>query len=147
MSDRPAAYELTGGCHCQAIGVRYRTRFPIGVLHVGRCGCSFCRRHGARTSADAGGSLAITERAPGAERYRFGLKTADFLICRGCGVYVAAIIRIYGADFATLNVNVLDDRDAFDPAPPIFHYDNETDAERIARRRQRWTPTTLLKAD
>lgn len=91
--------------------------------------------------------MEIIERAPGAERYRFGLKTADFLICRGCGVYIAAVIRIDGADFATLNVNVLDERDAFDPAPQIFHYDDESDAERIARRRQRWTPTTLLTAD
>lgn len=147
MNDRPAAHELTGGCHCGAIGVRYLTRFPVGILHVGRCGCSFCRRHGARTSADAGGSLEITQRPPGAERYRFGLRTADFLICRGCGVYVAAVIRIDGADFATLNVNVLDDRDAFDPAPPVVSYDVETLADRVARRRQRWTPTSILTAD
>ena len=143
MSDRPVWHELNGACHCGAIEVRYRTRFPVGTLHVGRCGCSFCRIHGARTSADRGGHLEIIERPPGARRYRFGLRTADFLICPGCGSYVAAVIRIDGADYATLNVNILSDRDRFDPAPPIVHYDDETEAERRARRRDRWTPTTV----
>ena len=132
MTDDPAPYELTGACHCGAIGVRYRTRFPVGTLRVGRCGCSFCRIHGARTSSDAGGHLEIDERPPGAARYRFGLKTADFLVCRGCGAYVAATIRIDGRDYATLNVNVLACRDDFDPAPAVVHYDDETEPARIA---------------
>jgi hypothetical protein len=25
-------------------------------------------------------------------RYRFGLKTADFLVCENCGIYMAAVI-------------------------------------------------------
>ena len=136
-------HELRGSCHCGAIAVLYRTRFPVGSLRVGRCGCGFCRRHGARTSSDPGGGVEIVERPPGAARYRFGLRTADFLICRGCGVYVAAVIELDGALYSTLNVNLLDARDAFEPAPPVFHYDHETEAERRARRRARWTPTTV----
>lgn len=140
-------HTMSGACHCGAIAVTYRTRFAVNVLRVGRCGCSFCRIHGARTSSDAQGHLSITERAPGAARYRFGLKTADFLVCRGCGAYVAAIIAVDGRDYATLNVNLLTDRDAFDPAPPVFHYDDETEAERMARRRRQWTPTELSRAE
>ncbi len=144
MSETAARFELTGSCHCGAIGVRYQTRFPVDRLNVGRCGCSFCRTHGARTSADRGGLLQITERPPGAARYRFALKTADFLVCRGCGTYVAAIIENDAKLFATLNVNTLDCRDDFDPAPPVVHYDEETVAERLARRFDRWTPTSIL---
>jgi hypothetical protein len=142
-----ALHALAGACHCGAVRVLYRTRFPLGELRVGRCSCGFCRSHGARTSSDRGGMLEIVERPPGALRYRFGLGTADFLVCRGCGVYVAAVIDVEGALYATLNVNVLDCREAFDPAPPIYHYDGETVAERRARRRARWTPTRLAAAE
>jgi hypothetical protein len=53
------------------------------------------------------------------------------------------VIKEGGALFSTLNVNLLDVRDDFEPAPPVFHYDHETEDERRARRRARWTPTTL----
>ncbi len=144
MNDGPALVELTGACHCGAIEVVYRTRLPVGKLHVGRCGCSFCRIHGARTSSDSGGSLEISERSPGATRYRFGLRTADFLLCRGCGAYIAAAIDVDDGAFATLNVNLLAERAAFDPAPPVVDYDGETEADRLARRRRQWTPTSIL---
>lgn len=143
MKAKAPEHVFTGACHCGAIRVRYLTRFPIGTLRVGRCGCSFCRRHGARTSSDSGGHLAITEQAPGAQRYRFGLGITDFLICRRCGTYVAAVIADGTGQLATLNVNLLDDRDQFDPAPPVVHYDGENAEDRLARRRKQWTPTTL----
>ncbi len=138
---------FTGACHCGAISVRYRTRFPIGTLRVGRCGCSFCRRHGARTSSDAGGHLEITEKPPGAQRYRFGLEITDFLTCRGCGSYVAAVIANGAGYLATLNVNLLDDRDRFDPAPPLVHYDGESPAGRLERRCKQWTPTVIKRSE
>jgi hypothetical protein len=138
--------ELQGACHCGAIRVLYRTRFPVDELRIGRCGCGFCRRHGARTSSDPGGQVEVVEGPPGAARYRFGLRTADFLICRGCGVYVAAVLEADGGLLSTLNVNLLDARDVFDPAPPLYHYDRETAEERRARRKARWTPTVLRGA-
>ena len=133
----------SGACHCGAITVRYHARFPIETLRVGRCGCTFCRTHGARTSSDPGGTLEITERDPGARRYRFGLGITDFLVCRGCGAYVAAVIEDGDGHLATLNVNVLEDRDRFDPAPPLYHYDGETEDGRRTRRRRVWTPAKL----
>ena len=143
-----ASYTPTfeGACHCGTIRVSFRTRHTAETLPVRRCGCSFCRIHGARTAADAQGELEITEAAPGAIRYRFGLKTADFLICRGCGTYVAAIVEDAGALYATLNVNLLEERDRLDPTPPLVHYDGETEAERRARRRMRWTPTKIRQS-
>ncbi len=76
-------------------------------------------------------------------RYRFALRTADFLVCRTCGVYVAAVCTIDDATFGTLNVNVLEARAAFTQAPARVDYDAETVAERIARRRRAWTPTVV----
>ena len=144
MTENAPEYEYTGACHCGAVRVRYRARFPIGTLRIGRCGCSFCRNHGARTSSDAGGFLEIEERAPGAQRYRFGLGITDFLVCNGCGTYIAAVIEDGSRHLATLNVNVLEDRDRFDPAPPLVHYDGETAEQRFARRQKQWMPTTII---
>jgi len=136
-----------GSCHCGAVSVAFRATRPLTELALRRCGCSFCRRHGARTVADPGGSLEIRARPGVLGRYRFGLKTADFLVCGGCGVYVAAVIEDGGRAFATLNANVLEARDSLDPAPPIVHYDGESVEGRIARRRERWTPATLTESD
>jgi len=73
--------------------------------------------------------------------YRFGLQTADFLICRRCGVYVAAMLKTQGGRFATINVNVLDTRPAVPEAVPVS-YAGESAAERARRRAERWTPVS-----
>lgn len=137
----PGAF--AGSCHCGAVSVAFQVTRPLVDLPLRRCGCSFCRRHGARTVADPGGKLVI--RAAGAlNRYRFGLGVTDMLLCANCGVYVAALITHEGRDYATLNVNMLDIREDLDPAPPLVHYDGETAAARIARRLANWTPAEVI---
>ena len=42
-----------------------------------------------------------------------------------------------------VNVNSLDIRDTFDPAPPLHHYDGEDEARRRARRRKFWMPASV----
>jgi hypothetical protein len=74
------------------------------------------------------------------------LQTADFLLCADCGVYVGAVIEGAEGSRATLNVNLLDARGRFDPAPPLASHDGETPEERRARRRACWTPTHLASA-
>lgn len=136
-----------GSCHCGAVKIAFSTRFAVEELRVGRCDCSFCRRHGARTCSDPNGHLLLTETKDDAmSRYRFGLKTADFALCRTCGVYIAAMIDADGEVRATLNVNLLDARDRFDPAPPLVSYAAETADERRARRLARWTPSEIRSA-
>lgn len=142
-----SATELAGTCHCGGVEIEFQTRHPIGTIRIGRCDCSFCRRHGARTVSDPKGRATIREVRPGALRaYRFGLKTADFLLCAECGVYIAAVLEAEGRTVATLNVNQFDARDDFDPAPPLFSYDGESAEERRARRLARWTPAEVIHA-
>ena len=43
-----------------------------------------------------------------------------------------------------VNVNALDIRDTFDPAPPLHVYDGEDEARRRARRRKFWMKTTVI---
>ena len=75
-------------------------------------------------------------------RYRFGLSTADFLVCTRCGVYVAAVLTTRQGVFATLNVNTIRElQSALQRAEPAV-YEGETPLERIARRERAWTPVT-----
>ena len=82
-----------GSCHCGAVKVALESQRAPAQMRVGRCGCSFCRRHGARTMGDREGSLRF-EAAPGALiRYRFGLGITDYLLCAHCGAYVGAVMQ------------------------------------------------------
>jgi len=129
----------SGTCHCEAIGFQYETALAPDDWPMRACGCRFCRTHGAVTTSDPGGALELVCREPGQlMRYRFGLGTADFWVCRGCGVYLGAVTG--DGRSGLINTHALVDRPATLPAPRTTSYDGETAAERLARRHQRWTP-------
>ena len=93
--------------------------------------------------ADPDGRARIAVRDPAKlNRYRFGLRTADFLVCRECGVYVGAVFTDGGdgTAYAVVNVNAFDAPGAFPQAPAVVDYAGEGEAERRARRRAKWTP-------
>jgi hypothetical protein len=132
-----------GSCHCGAVKIELTSAKQPAEMRIGRCACSFCRRHGARTMGDPSGSVAF-HAAPGAvSRYRFGLGITDYLLCAKCGTYVGAIMEDDGRAIGIVNVNMLDIRDTFDPAPPLHVYDGENIEKRRARRRKFWMPATL----
>jgi hypothetical protein len=81
---------------------------------------------------------------PGAlNRYQFGQKTADFLLCRSCGVYLGAVMQANRGSFGIINVRVLHSLLNRLKEPERMTYDNETLAERQARRENRWTPIAV----
>ncbi len=136
---------LSGGCHCGNLQLRFTPSLPPAQLPVRSCRCAFCVRHGARTASDPAGRVRITVRERRRLlRYRFGLRTADFLVCGQCGVYVAAVLPDRRTPVATVNINVLTDRDLLTRDAVEVGYDDETKAERIARRRARWTPADVM---
>jgi hypothetical protein len=133
-----------GGCHCGAIRVYFAPELAPDALPLHRCGCSFCRRHAATTATDPRGRLHIEIRDPEeAVRYRFGARTADFLLCGRCGVFVAAVMTSEAGSVATLNVHVLDERSAFTAVPTAVDYSDESAQERRLRRAHAWTLTTI----
>jgi hypothetical protein len=77
------------------------------------------------------------------ERYRFGSRTADYLLCRRCGVYVGAVCETNAGLRAVVNVNCLDDRANFTQAPAAPDYDSEATDDRLARRANNWMPATV----
>ena len=132
-----------GSCHCGGVGFTYRTAHSPDAWSVRACQCTFCRAHGARSTSDPAGSLEFTERTRGVlHHYRFGHLTADFLLCRKCGVYLGATIDAGQARYGIINVNALRPVPANLPSPASASYDGETAEQRIERRRQRWTPLT-----
>lgn len=141
-----APLRLCGGCHCGNLRLTLETLRDPGKLTVRACSCSFCRRHGVRTVSDPAGRVEFVVGDPAQlSRYRFGLGTAQFLVCRTCGVYIGAVIAEAGSAYAIVNINVLETPAAFaDTAVPVS-YDRESTAERRARRRARWTPATVVE--
>jgi len=134
----------SGGCHCGAIRLRFETELDPTQIEIRACQCSFCTRHGSRAAADPSGRLNISAK-DGAklQAYRFGLRTADYLLCRECGAYVAAIAGAGDDARAIVIVNALDDREQFSREPIPVRYDAETREQRLARRRSVWMPVEL----
>ena len=136
-----AASLYRGSCHCAAIGFSYRTRLPPPAWRIRACQCAFCRAHGALTTSDPAGSIEFRERRRGElQRYRFGLRTADFLLCRTCGVYVGAEIAADAKRFGIINVQALGSLPEGLAAALPMDYGSESLAQRIARRQARWSP-------
>ncbi len=131
-----------GSCHCGALTIRLETARPASELPVRVCGCTFCVKHRPRYTSDPAGHATIRIADDAAvSRYRFGLRLADFLICRTCGVFVAA----HQPDRAVINLAVLERAADFVAEPTQFTaYDSEDVATRSARRARNWTPATLV---
>ena len=137
-------HALTGACHCGALHLTFETPTAPETLPLRACGCSFCRKHGVRTTSDPAGTVRFSVSDAGLlQRYRFGTRTTDTLICRNCGIYLAAVTEIDGALYAVINVNTLDDGSAFEREPQIMSYEGESPEQRRARRKVKWTPATL----
>lgn len=130
-----------GQCHCGRVKASFDTEKTPQELGVRTCQCDFCRRQGAVNISDPGGAITIDCAPDDIERYRFALKTADFLICRTCGTYVAAVMGEGERIVSTINVAGLRMTDflAVEEAPA--DYGAETTQDRIARRFEKWTPT------
>ena len=77
------------------------------------------------------------------ENYRFGTRTCDFLICRRCGVFIAAVSEIAAGARAVVNVNCLSDRERFTALPAVHDFEGETIEIRSARRTANWMPALL----
>lgn len=130
-----------GSCHCGNLGVWLETAREPADTPLRRCQCGFCRKHEALSVTDPAGCAGFSVRDPQQlQRYRFGLHTADYLVCRNCGVYVGAVTEIEGQRLAVINANALTDRSRFTSPPEPVSYEGERKEERNARRRRRWTP-------
>jgi hypothetical protein len=134
-------HSYAGACHCGALEFTYETALEPRRWRVLSCQCSFCRGHGARTTADPDGLVLFDFKLPEfLRRYRFGLRTGDYLVCRECGTYIAAVLLTGRGALATVNVNSLREPPrSLPPGRPVSPELESMEARRAARARS-WTP-------
>jgi hypothetical protein len=136
---RDARVSLAGGCHCGNIRLTLSGVPEDAKLAVRECGCTFCQKHGGLWMAPAGARLTVAIAQPAdVARYAFGTRTADFLVCRTCGVVSVVTSRIAERLYAVVSVR------AFEGIAPerlerrAVDFEGEELAERLARRTRNW---------
>jgi hypothetical protein len=134
-------HDFRGECHCGAIGFTFQTALAVPRWSIRACQCRFCRSHGVVTTSDPAGRLLFrVNDADSLQRYRFGLKTADFLLCRRCGVYIGTQMETARGAFGIINAMALTPVPQDLPAAATMNYELESSSERTGRREERWTP-------
>ena len=131
-----------GACHCGAVHAEYETDQPVRLRQDG---CGFCSSRGVKSASDPEGRLQLTA-AKRLTRYRFGHKTADFLICPACGTYVATHMESPRGSIGVINVVGLNIAELKNLPATLTSLEGETTEERLQRRISRWTPMTLTEA-
>ncbi|MBL6751538.1 MAG: hypothetical protein ISP90_13505 [Nevskia sp.] len=133
--------DYPGGCHCGAVEFVYCTALAPSQWQLRACQCSFCTAHAGLTTSDPQGSVGFLVRRPDAlQHYRFGMRSADFLVCRQCGVYVGVCSDTDQGQFAVVNVRALRPRPAGLPEAVAVTFSGESLDQRLARRKLLWTP-------
>lgn len=137
-------HKHAGGCHCGNIRVVVELNHPPEQMILRACNCAFCAPHGWRALADNKGVFKLwAQDWDGVTRYRFGTKTADFLFCKTCGVYVGAISETSAGLRGVVNVNCLGDRAAFTATPEVADFEAEDADQRLDRRAKYWMPAVV----
>lgn len=132
-----------GQCFCGSIGYEYQTAIAASEWSIRACQCAFCRAHNALSTSDPAGTLRFHAVNPdNLQHYRFAMRTADFLLCRECGVYIGAVIETDLGRFGIINTHSLKVTPADIAAVAPITYDSEDEQGRVGRREVRWTPVT-----
>ena len=136
---------IEGACHCGNLTATLTTEKEPQDMWLRACQCDFCRSHNMRSLSDSEGLMEMHVRdEKQLNRYHFGLKMVNFLICKNCGNYIGALQDVGGELFGIINANLTENRgNLFGEASHAF-YEEETGEERSARRKDVWTPATLF---
>jgi len=137
-------YVLDGSCDCRNLRVRAEITTSPEAYRPRACDCDFCFRHGAAYVSDPAGSmqLGVEDRAE-LGSHRQGSGTAEFLVCRRCGVLVAVIYRADGRVFGAVNHRALDRSIRF--AEPLAVSPKRLDpTQKTERWREVWFPDVRL---
>ncbi len=134
-----------GACHCGRIEVSFEATLTPGEIEVRACQCGFCRRHNGKTVSDPKGRVEFRAAAADITRYRFGTRSADFLLCAGCGTYMGAVAMIEGGLYGIANVSGAGIAELEERPTVVKHYAGETAEAKAARRRRIWSPAAVTE--
>ena len=134
-------HKVAGACHCGNLSFELTTQTPPDDIVARSCECSFCQKHGATYWVEPEGSITIRiadERH--LQKYRFGLRTADFYICRVCGTCLGAVISDEDGTWSVVNLLLTE---LLVRHVQLVPFGDDDRARLIARRKRSWTPTTI----
>lgn len=130
---------IAGGCHCGNIRLTLSGMPGDTIVAARECGCSFCSKHGGLWTAHPAASLALLIARPGeVARYAFGTKSADFHVCRICGVVPLVTSLIDSHLYALVSVRALAGIAAASLERRAADFEGEGMPERLARRAGSW---------
>ncbi|MGA8259133.1 MAG: hypothetical protein WB783_02870 [Arenicellales bacterium] len=130
---------IQGQCHCRNTSFSLAWDPDPVEIPARACGCSFCTKHGGVWTSNPGGILEVTVKDPAlASRYAFGTRTAEFHVCRQCGVVPVVTSRIDDRLYAVVNVNAFEDIDPSLLSVSPTSFDGEGTDSRLARRQRSW---------
>jgi len=135
---------FTGSCYCGAIRATLFASKPAAELQVRACQCGFCTRHGAMTVSDPAGRAVFDIDRAALAGYQFETRTGTTLLCARCGMYAGVVMEDGGKMWSAINVRGLAIPEFKGREPEPVDYEGETAAQRIARRKQKWTPTEIV---
>jgi hypothetical protein len=130
---------IPGACHCGNLRFTLEWRPAPTEIPARACGCSFCQKHGGVWTSCPQGVLEVRVRDPQqVQRYAFGTRTADFHVCRTCGVVPVVTSEIAGHLYAVVSVNAMEGLDAALVRRAPASFEAESEAARLARRARNW---------
>ena len=136
---------INGSCHCGNIQFTFDWPTSGPTIPVRACGCDHCTKHrGVWTSHPNGRFRLLIADEYQVTQYRFGTKTADFHVCKTCGIVPIVTCMIEGARYAVVNANTFDNVGRSELVEAAADFESETTEVRLARRRRNWTPESVL---
>ena len=130
---------IRGKCHCGNISYALDWDPDPTEIRARACGCSFCRKHGGVWTSHPGGRLRISIAEPRLlNRYAFGTRTAEFLVCARCGIVPVVTSRIEGRTYAVVSVNAFENVDQALTLRSGADFEGEETDGRLERRKRNW---------
>jgi hypothetical protein len=131
--------DIHGSCHCGNLSFELAWEPDPVEIPARACGCSFCVKHGGVWTSDPSASLRVKVADPALlDKYAFGTRTADFHVCRRCGVVPVVTSEIDGRLYAVVSVNAFDGVDRSRIRVAAASFEGEATASRLDRRKHKW---------
>ncbi|MGD8325938.1 MAG: hypothetical protein PVF65_03390 [Sphingomonadales bacterium] len=142
---KPYKNTMESNCHCGNIQLVFHTNKQTQDFTPRTCQCSHCRGHGANWISDPEGEVRLKFQNPeDVNSYQFGHKTADFILCKNCGVLMISICEIDGRKRGGLNSTATTNID-FPSEPVNTHLGSETIEGRLERRAKNWIGNVIFE--
>jgi len=137
-------HTIKGSCHCGNIKFKLHTNVEENDLPLRSCVCTFClKQNGVYTSLADSELVFSVQDSNKVNRYQFGHKTADFFVCRTCGIVPIILSKIDERLYGIVNICASENSDINKTNHQRKDFDGESEGNRLERRKKFWIPNVL----